>query len=109
MNYEVITSEVAEAEASDAFLWHNRVSPTFAARWYSGLLETIASLDTFPRRCPLALENDDFPDKDVRQLLYRQGRTSYRILFCIIEPDIVRVLHVRNSSRNFGNYVSSED
>ena len=107
MSYEIVMSEPAETEASDGFLWLNRLSPEFAARWYDGLLEAITSLDTFPRRCPLAPENDDFPDTDVRQLIYRQGRTVYRILFCIIEPDTVRVLHIRHAARQYG--VSSTD
>ena len=82
MIYEVITSEPAEAEASEAYLWLNRVSPGFANRWYSGLLDEIASLDTFPKCCPLAPENDDFPYTEVRQLLYRPGqnRLSHLVL-----------------------------
>lgn len=102
MNYEVVTSEIAEAEAADAYLWLNRLSPDFAASWYDGLLDAVASLDTFPKRCPVAPENEDFPDVEVRQHLYKRGRTVYRILFCILEPDIVRVLHIRHVARQYG-------
>lgn len=102
MTYEVIISEPAEAEASEAFLWPNRVSPGFAKRWYSGLLDAIDSLNTFPKRCPLAPENESFPDVEVRHLIYRQGKTVYRIVFCIFEPDAVRVLHIRHAAREYG-------
>ena len=102
MSYEVFTSETAEAEAEEAYLWLNRLSPKFAGRWYDGLLDAVATLDTFPNRCPLAPENDDFPDSEVRQLIYRNGRTIYRILFCVIEPNLVRVLHIRHSARRYG-------
>ena len=109
MSYDVITSETAEAEAAEAYLWLNRLSPNFAARWYEGLLDAIASLDTFPKRCPLAPENDDFPDVEVRQHLYQKGKTSYRILFCILEPDTVRILHIRHAARQYGDTRSEED
>ena len=109
MIYEVITSEPAEAEAAEAYLWLNRVSPEFANRWYSGLLDEIASLDTFPKRCPLAPENDDFPDTEVRHLIYRQGKTVYRILYCILEPDTVRVLHIRHGARKYGSSADDEN
>ena len=103
MIYDVIISETAETEAQDAYLWLMGVLPDFAGIWYDGLLDAIASLDTFPRRCPVAPENDNYPDIEVRHLLYRQGRTVYRILYCIIEPDTVRVLHVRHGSRPHGS------
>ena len=102
MSYQVFTSEPAETEATEAFLSLNRLSPDFAKRWYDGLLDAIASLDTFPKRCALAPENVDFTDIEVRQLLYGRRRTVYRILFCIIEPDTVRILHIRHSARQFG-------
>lgn len=99
MVYDVIMSEPAESEATEAFLWLNHVAPDFAGRWYEGLLGAIASLATFPKRCPVAPENDEFPDATIRQLLYPQGKTVYRVLFCIIEPDTVRVLHIRHSAQ----------
>lgn len=62
MNYEVIVSEPAEAEAEEAFIWLNRLTVDFSAVWYDGLLDAIASLSAFPNRCPIAPENKDFPD-----------------------------------------------
>lgn len=54
-----------------------------------------------PKRCPLARENEYF-SKEIRQLLYGQGRNSYRILFTIVEePELstVRILHIRHSAQ----------
>lgn len=99
MHYEVFLSEPAEAEAQAAFLWLARFSPDFAGQWYDGFLRAIASLATFPGRCPLAPENDDFPDRAVRQYLYRKGRVVYRVLFDIMDEDTVRVMHVRHASQ----------
>ncbi len=64
----------------------------------------VQKLSTFPTRCSLAPENELF-DVQVRQMLYREGRTVYRILFFIVdadgdgEPDTVRILHVRHASQ----------
>ena len=99
MPYEILLSEPAEAEAQAAFLWLSRFSPDFAGEWYDGFLKAIASLSVFPGRCPLAPENDDFPDRVVRQYLYLKGRTVYRILFDVMDEDTVRIMHVRHASQ----------
>lgn len=68
-------------------------------QWYAGLLEAIASLSQMPKRCPLARENEHF-SQEIRQLLYGQGRNSYRVIFTILEvQDIstVLILHIRHA------------
>ena len=100
--YDVSLTERAEDDVERAYLWHSRRSPEVAARWYAGLLAALDSLSALPERCPVAPENDVFPDVTVRQLLYGKRRTSYRILFFVIPPAdgeasgtvrILRVLH----------------
>lgn len=104
MSHRVTISDAAEAEADAAYLWMLRRSPARAARWYSGLLQAIASLAEFPTRCPRARESHRF-NREIRQLLYGTGATAYRILFTIIEPgDLgdepeVRVLHIRHAAQ----------
>jgi len=77
-------------------------NPGYAQRWQDGLEQAAVSLETFPRRCPLAHENDSFP-YEVRQLLY----ASHRILFTLIdadadgEDDTVRILHVRHQAQRW--------
>src|SRR5215472_10180019 len=85
MSYRVEVSEAAEAEAEALYFWILRHSPERAAIWYEGLLAAIDSLAQFPRRCPLARENDRF-EREIRQLLYGSGRSTCRILFTVIEP-----------------------
>ncbi|MDP8925057.1 MAG: type II toxin-antitoxin system RelE/ParE family toxin [Chloroflexota bacterium] len=57
------------------------------------MLQSIQTLADFPRRCPLACENDDF-DVEVRQRLHG----DYRILFTV-DGGTVRILHVRHGAR----------
>src|SRR5262245_29752779 len=99
MAYRIEVSDTADAEAEEAYLWLLRLSPELAVRWYQVLLDASETLSDVPRRFIVAAENDVFPDVEVRQLLYVSGRNVYRILFCILEPDTVRILHVRHASR----------
>jgi plasmid stabilization system protein ParE len=103
-SYQVEVSDTADAEADKVFIWLAGRSPVAAGRWYQGLLEAYQSLSRFPSRCPLAPENDAFPEVEVRQLMYGTGRSAYRILFFIRErmehdSPVVRILHVRHGSQ----------
>jgi plasmid stabilization system protein ParE len=102
MNYDIEISSVAETEADSAFLRLSQMTSLKEARqWQSGLLQAIESLSQMPRRCPLARENKYF-SQEIRQLLYGQGRNSYRVLFTVLEGQdrsIVRVLHIRHGSQ----------
>jgi plasmid stabilization system protein ParE len=99
MAYRIEVSDTADGEADQAYLWLSQRSPELAARWYQGLLEAYETLSEYPERCPLAPENAAFPDVEVRQLLYGRGRNAYRIRFCIVPADTVRILHVRHAAR----------
>jgi plasmid stabilization system protein ParE len=59
--------------------------------------DAIASLATFPERCPVAPESVRFPF-EVRQLLYGRKLHVYQILFTI-EGGTVNVLHIRQGRR----------
>jgi plasmid stabilization system protein ParE len=114
--YEVTLTEQAEVEVERSYLWHSRRSPEVAARWYAGLLAALEPLSMLPRRCPVALEDQAFPDVTVRQLVYGSRRSAYRILFYVIEPTtvgepgVVRVLHVlHGAQQRLGQPDQSED
>lgn len=102
MKYRIEISSMAEAEADSAFIRISQVvSPEKARIWYQGLLKAIESLSEMPKRCPLARENEYF-SKEIRQLIYGRRRSSYRILFAIVEePEraIVRILHIRHAAQ----------
>lgn len=97
MTYHVIIQPQAEADLDAVYLRMRIHAPQAAERWFAGIVEAINSLEQFPRRCPLAPENDYF-EEEIRQLLYGRRDNVYRILFTI-QDDTVHVLHVRHGAQ----------
>ena len=102
-DYDVEISEPAEAEMDDIYYRLLLRSPQAATRLRRGLEEAIASLSQMPGRCPFAPE-DGMLDRPIRQLLYRHGGTTYRILFITInatedDPGIVSITRVRHGAQ----------
>ena len=102
MTHRIDISSVAKAEADAAFLSFAQYTPPARAQeWYQGLIQTIASLKTMPRRCPIARESAFF-SQEVRQVVYGQGKHTYRILFTVLDDQstpTVRILHIRNAAQ----------
>ncbi len=101
--YRVIVTETAEGEIDAALAYLLLRSPDAARDFQEGMDKTILSLSEMPRRCPLAPE-DGVITRPLRQLIYRHGRTAYRILFTIFEaegdaPAFVRVLRVLHGAQ----------
>jgi plasmid stabilization system protein ParE len=97
MKYRVLIQPGAEAEVAEAFGYIHARSPANAARWLRGLYAAIGTLETMPKRCGLARENDAFRE-EIRQFLYGKRQHKYRILFTV-RADEVQVLHVRHAAR----------
>ena len=84
--YAVRLSEPAVRQAESAL---ERIidaeGPDAAEEWQEGLDTARASLATLPERCLIAPENAVFQQKHsgppLRVLLYRRGRTAWRLLF----------------------------
>jgi plasmid stabilization system protein ParE len=102
MSYRIDFSSTAKAEADAAFLRFSQFAqPERAQEWYQGLMKAVSSLQQMPNRCGLARENDFF-SQEVRQLIYGRGKSTYRVLFTILEDQkvpTVRILHVRNAAQ----------
>lgn len=100
MTYRIDFSSKAKAEADAAFMnFAQFTTPESAQAWYQGLIKAISSLQEMPRRCSLARENALF-SQEIRQLLYGSGKTTYRILFTVLDNQptpTVRILHIRNA------------
>jgi plasmid stabilization system protein ParE len=98
MAFRVEISAEAESDADGILEWLiSQHAGETGIRWFLALDDAIASLATFPKRCPLAPESVCFPF-EVRQLLYGHKPHVYRILFSI-EGQTVNVLHIRHGRR----------
>jgi plasmid stabilization system protein ParE len=102
MTYRIVVEPAAEREIRSAVRWKTEnASAAVAARWYNGLTKKIDSLRRQPSRCPLAAENDQFPE-EIRELLYGppgKRKHKHRIIFTIRE-DTVHILYVRHTARD---------
>jgi plasmid stabilization system protein ParE len=99
MIYRVLIEPTARAGIRSAIVWIARErSATAATRWYNSLEKTILKLGKYPRRFPVAAENDKFPE-EIRELLHGKKTMRYRIIFTI-RDDAVHVLYVRHAARD---------
>lgn len=99
MGYRVDVTAPAEGEIFEAASYIARFSPDAADRWLTGLAQKLRSLEAMPRRCALASESREF-ETELRQLLFGRRRNAYRIIFRIVEPDVVEVIAVRHGARD---------
>jgi len=104
--FEIVVSPEAERNIEEAFLWISERSGMAAERWYRELMGKLRTLESFPKRCPVAPESLlGLLDFEVRQMLYGKGYWKYRILFKI-EGKRVLIAHVRHGARL---YLGEED
>ncbi|WAK04256.1 type II toxin-antitoxin system RelE/ParE family toxin [Methylobacter sp. YRD-M1] len=93
--YTIIISPEAEQDIEDSYLYIKDDSPQNAMNWYREIYSKIQSLSSFPFRCPLAPENDFFPE-EIRHLIIH----NYRILYTTT-GDTVYILHARHGSQEW--------
>ena len=98
MKYRVVIEQGARDDLESILLWLGEQSERVARSWYVRVKAAVQSLDHSPLRCPLAPENDYFPE-EIRHLLHGRRRYVYRILFTIRDKT-VHVLHVRHGFEN---------
>ena len=74
-----------------------RLAESATLEWFDGLCDAVTSLAEFPMRCAFAPE-PGLRQKGVRQLLYGEGRSMYRILFRVAD-ERVQVLTIRHARK----------
>lgn len=99
MAHSVIATRRAQADAREKLHWltTNR-SPAIAERWFQGYETARNSLTDNPGRCPPAEEADEL-GQHVRQLLFRFGKSYYRLVFTI-EDETVVIHRVRHAAQD---------
>jgi plasmid stabilization system protein ParE len=99
MKYRIELAATAKAHIRQQAQWlRDQASPAAAERWLAGLYKAIDTLQTRPQRCPVAAENDKFPE-EIRELLHGRRKHKLRIIFTL-RDDTVYVLYVRHGARD---------
>ena len=99
MSYQILIQPTAFQEIETSYRWMcNNLSADLANSWYYELQDAIASLQTFPKRCPIAPEAS-IVGREIRQLLIGK-RKKYRVLF-VVEKEVIAILHVRHSHQSY--------
>ena len=93
MSYQVIVSKRAQKDVRVIVRQMVKASPKKVDSWRDALGVALESLNKWPARCPLIKE--ETKTKGLRQLLFDQ----YRIIFSIIDDEVVWVVHVRHQRR----------
>jgi len=98
MAYRVELTDRAKRDLSDLYRQIDAAESSAAARWFNGLEEAIYSLESFPRRCPVAPEGRK-ARRSLRHLLYGNKPHIYRAIYEIDEPNkVVYVLTIRHGA-----------
>ncbi|ACC79699.1 type II toxin-antitoxin system RelE/ParE family toxin [Nostoc punctiforme] len=95
MTYQVLLQPTAFQDIENIYRWtYDNLDAETANQWYYDLQDEIASLQLFPKRCPIAPEAQAI-GREIRQLLVGKRR-QYRVLF-VVEENVVAIIHIRHS------------
>ncbi len=98
MTYIVELADRAERDLATLFAEKNAVESVGAARWFNALEQAVYSLQTYPRRCPLAPESRK-AGRPLRHLLFGKKPHVYRVIYAIDDQNKrVRVLTIRHGA-----------
>jgi len=98
--YEIVFAPTAREDLEEILQWLDQEAPEKVSEWYAAIKVTIQSLSRMPDRCPLAPENGLWGDEELRQLLFQNYPSKYRILFHV-SGSTVQILNIRHGARRF--------
>lgn len=85
------------AKVTEQHDWIAERSPERAEKWYRGLFQTIETLKTYPRRCPVASESVAYGE-ELLYLTYGKRGGVFRILFTI-RDDVIRIVTLHHAAQ----------
>lgn len=96
--FKVEVGSAALVDIEQTYLWLKGQPATVstADAWFTGISEAILSLESMPRRCPLAPEAPML-GREIRQLHFGKANATYRILFLVYGKQAVHVLRIRHA------------
>jgi toxin ParE1/3/4 len=98
--YTIVFAPTAQQDLESVVSWLNEQAPEKIAAWVMSLRADIDTLQRMPERCPYAPENGLWGDEVLRQLLFQQYPSKYRVIFTI-HKNTVRILNIRHGARRY--------
>ena len=98
--YDIVFAPTAREDLLEILQWLEQEAPEKVAEWYSAIKAEIKTLSQMPERCPIAPENGLWGEEELRQLLFQNYPSQYRILFYVNQSS-VHILNIRHGSRRF--------
>lgn len=98
--YEIVFAPSAQEDLENIASWLSENAPHKLEEWLLAMRADVETLTLLPERCPLAPENGLWGNEELRQHLFQDYPSKYRVIFTI-EGEQVRILNIRHGARRF--------
>jgi plasmid stabilization system protein ParE len=98
--YDIVFAPTAHEDLKEILQWLEQEAPEKVSEWYAAIKAEIQTLSQMPERCPKAPENGLWGDEELRQLLFQNFPSKYRIIFHVSKSS-VHILNIRHGARRF--------
>ena len=98
--YEIVFAPTAYEDLKQILQWLEQEAPAKVFEWYAAIKAEIQTLSQMPERCPIAPENGLWGEEELRQLLFQNYPSKYRIFFHV-SVNSVHILSIRHGARRF--------
>ena len=98
--YEIVFAPSTYEDLDEILSCFSREAPEKVPEWYAANKAHIQTLNHLPERCPHAPENGPWGKEELRQLLFQNYPSKYRIIFTISKRQ-VQILNIRHSARRY--------
>jgi plasmid stabilization system protein ParE len=98
--YEIVFAPTAYEDLDAILEWLSEEAPEKVSEWFKAIQKHINTLSHLPESHPHAAENGLWGEEELRQLLFQQYPSKYRIIYTV-SSDTVRILNIRHGARRF--------
>lgn len=98
--YAIVFAPSAQEDLKQILQWLEQEAPAKVSEWYAAIKAEIQTLRQMPERCPVAPENGLWGEEELRQLLFQNYPSKYRIIFHV-SGNSVHILNIRHGARRF--------
>ena len=98
--YEIVFAPNAYEDLDEILEWLSRDAPEKVPEWYAAIKAHIQTLSQLPERCPHAPENGLWGKDELRQLLFQNYTSKYRIIFTVSSSSVL-ILNIRHGARRY--------